>query len=108
VASDDIVELAGTVPATQLDAYFVKQSIRFIRLLPKKHQEVLFLLLDGANPLEISNETGTAILTTVKVIREARSWLAEGGCYLGDVTAKSARTWPARGSQSDPRDEVCT
>lgn len=81
-AVEDVGVYLSVVPSSQFEYAAAAQAARLLKLLPHRHRKVMFLLADGANPLEISDETGSPIVTVLAIIREARSWLVDGGGYL--------------------------
>jgi DNA-directed RNA polymerase specialized sigma24 family protein len=82
VPVEDIAQYLATALPTQIDYAAARQAARLVPHLPERHRSVMELMIDGANPLEISNELRMPIASVLAVIREARLWLSDGGCYL--------------------------
>lgn len=85
---EDLVEdsqlfFVSQVPQ-QMNRAAASQALRLVERLPERHRDIMLLLADGADPVEISEETDTPLLDVLNVIREARRWLANGGAYLHD------------------------
>lgn len=79
---EDISIYSGATRASQFNVVAAKQALELVALLPPRHRRVIELLAEGANPLEISDETEIPITSIIGIIRDARSWLDDGGCYL--------------------------
>jgi len=73
------------VQARQMDRVAALEALSLCKHLPEKHREIMMLLIDGATPMEISNETRKPITMVINLIKEARKWLDDGGSYLGDT-----------------------
>ena len=81
-AVEDMAEYLPVQRAMQFECAAASQAIELLRYLPRGHREIILLLADGANPLEISDETGKSLSSVLAIIKEARLWLSDGGMYL--------------------------
>ena len=81
----DPIDWLRRQPATQEDRLFCLEILKWVERLPKKHQRLLELRVDGANLLEISKETGHPIDKVLEMLEEAREYLMTGRLYEGDL-----------------------
>lgn len=73
---------AGSTPATQ-DSYVEgRQAARLCELLPEPNRTVMYLRIDGANPIEIADETKLPVDRVISILSDSRTYLCDGGAYL--------------------------
>lgn len=84
VPVEDIGVYMATCRATQIDVLAAHQAIELLPRLPLRHRKVIELLIDGADPLQISDEMSIPIISVLGLIRDTRTWLADGGAYLSE------------------------
>lgn len=77
-------KLAGSTHPDQVEYAAAMEALRLLKYLPERHRRVVELRADGANPVEISEETGIAVPSVLDILKEARLWLSDGGCYLAN------------------------
>jgi DNA-directed RNA polymerase specialized sigma24 family protein len=73
---------AGSTPATQ-DCYVEgRQTMRLCDFLPEPNRTVMYLRIDGANPIEIADETKLPVDRVISILSDSRKYLSDGGAYL--------------------------
>lgn len=78
-----------STPATQ-DSYIEgRQTLALCNFLPEPNRTVMFLRADGANPIEIADETDLSVDRVLRILSESRKYLEDGGAYLD--TSESTR-----------------
>lgn len=79
---------AGSVGPTQENYVIARQTLRLCNLLPEPHRTAILMRADGANPIEIADETEMTVDRIIDVLNEARTWLSDGGSYLSQEAAE--------------------
>jgi DNA-directed RNA polymerase specialized sigma24 family protein len=87
----DMESYMAAAPASQFNYAAARQAERLLKFLPNDQRKIMELTIDGANPLEISDETRMPITKVLDLLRDARKWLADGGAYLDTSAAVCAR-----------------
>ena len=79
---DDIEVWMGRSDPRQETVVAALEACSLVSLLPSRHQKVIRLRMDGANPFEIAAELEMDAGAVLAVLNEARVWLGDGGAYL--------------------------
>ncbi len=82
---EDMEQYLSVCYPSQIDYTAAMEAVRLLPRLPPRHRRIMELLCDGANPVEISDELGTPVTIVLSMMRDARTWLQDGGCYLSDA-----------------------
>lgn len=98
IGVEDIRVYSPVYYPTQLKEIEAKHAYNMLRLLPKEHELVMRLLVDGENPVSISENNKIKLADVTRIIRESRKWLDDGGIYLNKPTPPTPSPRPCDGA----------